>query len=54
MADEKTILDLLKLYRTYHTAFGGAMPLDETHVVDAAYGPAGMIVAGAAFEERDV
>lgn len=30
------------------------MPLDETHVVDAAYGPAGMIASGAAFEERDV
>ncbi len=30
------------------------MPLDETHVVDAAYGPAGMATAGAAFEERGV
>jgi hypothetical protein len=30
------------------------MPLDETHVVDAAHGPAGMVTAGAAFEERCV
>jgi hypothetical protein len=50
----REVLQLLKDYRTFHTAFGGAMPLDETHVVDAAYGPAGMVASGAAFEERDV
>ncbi len=30
------------------------MPLDETGVVDASYGPAGMVTTGAAFDERDV
>lgn len=30
------------------------MPLDETGVRDASYGPAGLITTGAAFEKRDV
>jgi hypothetical protein len=43
----------LKDYRPFHSAFGGAMPLDETHVVDAAYGPTGVLLTGAGFRKED-
>ena len=52
-AKQREVLQLLKDYRPWHSAFGGAMPLDETHVVDAAYGPAGMVEAGQAFSKED-
>jgi hypothetical protein len=45
---------LLKDYRTYQTAFGGARPLDETYVSQASYGPAGLILAGAEFKAGDI
>jgi hypothetical protein len=43
---KREVLQLFKEYRTFWTPFGGAMPLDETGVVDATYGPAGYIEAG--------
>ena len=46
-------MQLLRDYRAFHTAFGGARPFDETNVVDAAYGPAGYIGAGQAFDKAD-
>lgn len=49
----REVLQLLRDYRTWHTPHGGAMPLDETGVIDAAYGPAGLIQAGQAFHKRD-
>lgn len=45
---------MLKDYRAFHSAFGGAIPLDETGVRDASYGPAGLITTGAGFEKNDV
>jgi hypothetical protein len=45
---------LLKDYRPFKSAFGGAMPLDETGVRDASYGPAGIVLTGVQFEKRDV
>lgn len=45
-AKRREVLQLLKDYRTFHTAFEDAIPLDEAHVVDVAYGPAGMVFAG--------
>ncbi len=53
-AKERDVLQLLKDYRAFVSPFGSAMPLDETHMVDAAYGPAGFVEAGAGYEERDV
>lgn len=52
-AKEQQVLQLLKDYRAWHTAFGGAAPLDDTHVKDTAYGPNGMIFAGQEFEPQD-
>lgn len=52
-AKRREVLQLLKDYRTWHSAFGGSMPLDETGVVDASYGPAGIVMAGTQFEDRD-
>lgn len=51
---ERDVLQLLRDYRPFVASFGGAMPLDETGVVDASYGPAGMVLMGAGFEKRDV
>ena len=45
---------MLKDYRAFRTNFGGARPLDEQHVSGAAYGPAGMVLAGAGFKRSDV
>ena len=53
-AKQREVLQLLKDYRPWHSAFGGSMPLDETGVVDASYGPAGMVLAGAQFDDRDL
>lgn len=39
-------------YRSYHSPYGGAMPLEETGVKDASYGPAGLIEEGQAFSEK--
>lgn len=52
-AKRREILQLLKDYRPWHTPHGGAMPLDETGVIDAAYGPAGLIQTGQAFPRKD-
>lgn len=51
-AKKREVLQLLRDYRPWHTPHGGAMPLDETGVIDAAYGPAGLIQAGQAFESK--
>jgi hypothetical protein len=54
MATRSDVLQLLKDYRTFATAFGGARPLDETYVSQASYGPAGLILAGAEFKAGDI
>ncbi len=54
MASESDILQLLKDYRSFHAAYGGAMPLDETYVSQATYGPGGLITTGVGFEKRDI
>ena len=43
------MLALLKDLRPFETAFGGARALDDTHVAEASYGPAGMVFGGAEF-----
>lgn len=50
---ERDVEQLLKDYRSWHTGFGAARALEDTGVVDAAYGPAGYIWAGAEFAEGD-
>lgn len=49
------VLQLLKDYRAYHTPYGGAMVLEDTHVCEASYGPAGFIEAGMEYtkEQRE-
>lgn len=54
MSTERDIIQLLRDYRAFHANYGGARPLDETHVSEAAYGPAGLITTGAGFEKRDI
>jgi hypothetical protein len=49
---KREVLQLLKDYRAWHTPHGGAMPLDETGVMDASYGPAGLIEARQGFEKE--
>lgn len=51
-AKKREFLQLLKDYRSFHSAFGGALALDETHVRDASYGLAGLIEAGSEFAPR--
>lgn len=51
---ERDVLQLLKDYRTYQTAFGGAFPIDDAaNMAEASYGPAGFIEAGMEFEKYD-
>lgn len=52
-AKKREVLQLLKDYRAYHSAFGGAAPLDDTYVKNNSYGPNGVILAGAEFESAD-
>jgi len=40
------VLQLLRDYRAYHTPFGAAMMLEDTHIAEASYGPAAYIYAG--------
>lgn len=54
MATRNDVLRLLKDYRAFQTAFGGARPLDETHIQQASYGPAGLITTGAEFKPGDI
>lgn len=48
----REVLQLLREFRAWHSPFGGAYPLDETGVVDAAYGAAGYIEEGQAYKDR--
>lgn len=50
---ERDVEQLLKDYRAYWSPFGSARPLEDTGVVDAAYGPAGYIYTGALFDRQD-
>lgn len=50
-ATKRDVLQLLKEYQAWKAAGGGARPLDEQHIVQAAYGPAGLILAGAGYSD---
>lgn len=50
---QRDVLRLLKDYRAFHSSGGGAMPLEDTHVSSASYGPAGLTRAGRDFEPKD-
>jgi hypothetical protein len=50
---EREVLQLLKDIRSYESPFGGAMPLGESGVIDAAYGPAGLVESGQEFPKSD-
>lgn len=53
-AKQRDVIQLLRDYRTYWSAHGGAMPIDDsTNVTEASYGPAGYIEAGMAFGSED-
>lgn len=51
---KREVLQLLRDWRAFHSPFGGAMPVDETGVVDAAFGPAGYIEEGREFDRKVV
>jgi hypothetical protein len=53
---EKDVEQLLKDWRPFWTAFGGAAALDSTLNMESTggYGPGGMIFAGVAYDKRDV
>lgn len=54
MADQNTVVQLLRDYAVWRAAFGGAFPFDESAgVTEANYGPAGVIFTGAAFDKDD-
>lgn len=48
---KREVLQLLRDYRTFHSAFGSARSWDDQHVAQAAYGPAGIILAGAEYRD---
>lgn len=52
-AKKRDVVQLLKDYRVWHTAFGGALAPEDSHVKSADYGPAGLIFTGAAFDKKD-
>lgn len=49
----RKVLRLLQDYRSFHTPYGGAMPVDETGVKDASYGAAGYVETGEAFTDKE-
>lgn len=49
----REVLQLLKDYRSYHSPYGGATPIEDTALKNSSYGPNGMIFAGQDFEEKD-
>lgn len=54
-AKKREVLQLLKDWRTWHSAFGAAASTDAELNLDAkgSYGPAGMIFTGAEFDKTD-
>jgi hypothetical protein len=53
-AKQREVLQLLRDYRAWHSAYGGAISLDEAaNMTDTTYGPAGMVTTGAEFEPHD-
>jgi hypothetical protein len=51
-AKERQVLQLLKDYRSWHTAFGGSLTPEDSHMRSAAYGPAALIEQGAYWPKR--
>lgn len=52
MSKQDEVLGLLIDYAAFRAAFGGALPLDESHLHTASYGPAGYIETGTEFYEE--
>lgn len=52
-AKKREVLQLLRDYRAFYSAGGGAMAPEDTHMTSAAYGPAGMVFTGRDFEPPD-
>lgn len=48
---KRDVLQLLWEYQPWKAAFGSARPLDEQHIAQATYGPAGFVATGAAYHE---
>lgn len=46
-AKQRQVLQLLKDYRAWHTAYGGGLTPEDSHMRGAAYGPASLVEAGA-------
>lgn len=49
---QNEVLGLLTDYAAFRAAFGGALPLDESHLQSASYGPAGYVPTGVEFHEE--
>lgn len=52
MSKQDEVLGLLIDYAAFRAAFGGALPLDESHLQSASYGPAGYIETGTEFHKE--
>lgn len=53
-AKKREIVQLLRDFRSYFTPFGSTMPLEEQHMSNEDYGPAGLIFAGTEFDRPDL
>ena len=51
---ERQVLQLLRDYRSWHTAYGGSLPPEDSHIRSASYGSAAYIPTGAYFEQKDI
>lgn len=50
---ERQVLQLLKDYRAWHTAYGGSLSPEDSHIRTAAYGPAALIETGAYWTRKE-
>lgn len=50
---ERQVLQLLKDYRAWHTAYGGSLSAEDSHIRTAAYGPAALIETGAYWTRKE-
>lgn len=50
---ERQVLQLLKDYRAWHSAYGGSLRPEDSHLRSAAYGPAAFVETGAYWDHKD-
>lgn len=49
---QRQVTTLLRDYRAWHTAFGGGLPIEDSYMRGAAYGPSALIEAGVYFPRK--